>query len=144
MSRVAQRFHPQFQSSGIWTAIQTRRKHTLSTTKTNVPFVATGRISPLGNFTGFDDSTEYFFTLSPIPGQTGVGILLPSYNAFTSYQLHSSPSGCPEVASTVVYLNTTVVHPGSHTNRQYVTRIKEIAFWRFDDTGAVLYYDANS
>ncbi|KAF7935332.1 uncharacterized protein EAE97_008239 [Botrytis byssoidea] len=103
---------------------------------------ATGRISPLGNFTGFDDSTEYFFALSPIPGQTGPGILQPNYNAFTSYELHAFTSGCPEVASTIAYLNTTIVNPGSPSHGKYVTKIKEIAFWRFDDTGAVLYYDA--
>lgn len=37
---------------------------------------ATGRITPVGNFSGFDDSTEYFFALAPIP-------LPPVYGAFT-------------------------------------------------------------
>ncbi|TEY87357.1 hypothetical protein BOTCAL_0003g00370 [Botryotinia calthae] len=104
---------------------------------------ATGRISPLGNFTGFDDSTEYFFALPPIPGQTGAGILEPNYNAFTSYELHAFTSGCPEEASSIVYLNTTIMHPCSTSHGQYVTKIKEIAFWRFDENGAVLYYDAH-
>ncbi|KAK6597175.1 hypothetical protein H4I95_09446 [Botrytis cinerea] len=101
-----------------------------------------GLFNENGNFTGFDDSTEYFFALSPIPGQTGAGILQPNYNAFTSYELHAFTSGCPEVASSIVYLNTTIVHPGSPSHGQYVTKIKEIAFWRFDENGAVLYYDA--
>lgn len=139
-------------------------------TDTPITTIATGRISPLGNFTGFDDSTEYFFALSPIPGQTGPGILRslspvsihlpyfpqspiprvpchitsphsktsthhplpePNYNAFTSYELHAFTSGCPEVASTIAYLNTTIVNPGSPSHGQYVTKIKEIAFWRY-------------
>ncbi|TGO29942.1 hypothetical protein BPAE_0009g00380 [Botrytis paeoniae] len=104
--------------------------------------VSTGRISPVGNFTGFDDSTGCFFALSPISGQTGAGNLQPNYNAFKSYELHVFTSSYPEVASTIAYLNTTIVNPGSLSHGQHVTKIKEIAFWRFDDKGAVLYYDA--
>src|SRR5579862_3399631 len=28
---------------------------------------ATGRVDPVGNFTGFEDSIEYFFALAPVP-----------------------------------------------------------------------------
>ena len=51
-------------------------------------------------------------------------------------------SNCPEVASSVVNLVTTIVHPNSTDNGKYVTTLKQIAFWRFDDSGAVLNYDA--
>lgn len=66
----------------------------------------------------------------------------PNYNAFTSITMNSFSSQCAEVASSVVYLHTYVVKPGDPTNGQYVSTLKEIAFWRFDDEGAVLNYDA--
>ncbi|TVY13118.1 hypothetical protein LARI1_G009464, partial [Lachnellula arida] len=96
---------------------------------------ASGRVDPVGNFTGFDDSTEYFFGLSPVPS-------LPSYTAFTSAPIVSFTSGCASVAASVVYLDTTVVNPNATNNGDFVTVLKEVAFWHFDDDGAVLYYDA--
>jgi len=96
---------------------------------------ASGRVTPLGNFTGFDDSTEYFFALSQPPSA-------PLYTALTEATIVEFTSGCPEVAASVVYLKSTVVHPNATNNGQYVSTLKEIAFWRFDDEGAVLYYDA--
>jgi hypothetical protein len=60
---------------------------------------ATGRISPVGNFTGFVDSIEYFFALAPTPqGSGGLGIYEADVLEFTS--------GCPEVAASLVYLRT--------------------------------------
>jgi hypothetical protein len=82
---------------------------------------ATGRISPLGNFTGFNDSIECmtcsfgvepferriltyhsppdFFALAPTPqASAGQGIYRAEVVAFTS--------GCPEVATSLVYLRT--------------------------------------
>ncbi|PQE19434.1 hypothetical protein CJF30_00009834 [Rutstroemia sp. NJR-2017a BBW] len=103
---------------------------------------ASGRISPLGNFTGFADSTEYFFALSPNPGQTGPGIIEPNYNAFTSFEIYSYSSSCASVAQSVVYLVTTIVRPGHPDDGKLVSKLKQIATWRFDDEGAVLYYDA--
>lgn len=51
-------------------------------------------------------------------------------------------SSCQNVASSVVYLDTTIVHPGSADDGQHVSTLKQVAFWRFDDSGAVLHYDA--
>ncbi|MCJ1351393.1 MAG: hypothetical protein MMC33_001377 [Icmadophila ericetorum] len=96
---------------------------------------ATGRITPIGNFTGFQDSVEYFFGLTPQPQA-------PLYATWTDAKIISFSSSCPEVASSVVYGATTGVNPNATTYGQQITTIKQIAFWRFDDTGAVTNYDA--
>ncbi|KAJ7257548.1 hypothetical protein B0H12DRAFT_1201953 [Mycena haematopus] len=70
---------------------------------------ATGRVTPVGEFFGFQDSFEYFFGLAPLP--SGV----PPNGVFSNATLVEFASGCPEHG---------------------------IAFWRFDDEGAVLKYDA--
>ncbi len=57
---------------------------------------ATGRITPLGNFSGFEDSVEYFFGLT-------TPIQPPLYDTWTSARLSAFTSGCPEVAASVVY-----------------------------------------
>jgi hypothetical protein len=60
---------------------------------------ATGRVSPVGNFSGFSDSIEYFFALAPTPrAEGGLGIYQADVLEFTS--------GCPDVAASVVYLRT--------------------------------------
>lgn len=60
---------------------------------------ATGRVSPVGNFSGFNDSIEYFFALAPTPqAEGGLGIYQADVLEFTS--------GCPEVAASLVYLRT--------------------------------------
>lgn len=65
---------------------------------------AAGRVSPVGNFSGFDDSIEYFFALAPTPqGGNGLGIYQADVLEFTS--------GCPEVAASLVYLRTGHVDP---------------------------------
>lgn len=65
---------------------------------------ATGRVVPVGNFSGFDDSIEYFFALAPTPQtEQGVGIYEAEVVEFTS--------GCPEVAASTVYLRTGKVDP---------------------------------
>ncbi|MCJ1318139.1 hypothetical protein MMC15_003466 [Xylographa vitiligo] len=97
---------------------------------------ASGRIAPIGNFTGFEDSVEYFFGLTPPPQA-------PVWDTWTSAKVVSYTSGCPEVASSVVYGTTTGVNPDvPETYGKYISTIKQVAFWRFDDQGAVLYYDA--
>ncbi|KAL8951846.1 MAG: hypothetical protein Q9222_002194 [Ikaeria aurantiellina] len=96
---------------------------------------ATGRISPVANFSGFDDSTEYFFGLAPIPRP-------PTYTAFTRAQIVEFTSGCETTAASVVYFTNSVVNPNATNNGQYVTTLKQIAFWTFDDQGLVLKYDA--
>ncbi|KAL8996873.1 MAG: hypothetical protein Q9169_003725 [Polycauliona sp. 2 TL-2023] len=96
---------------------------------------ARGRISPVGNFTGFDDSTEYFFALAPIPTP-------PRYGVFSDVSVVQFTSGCASVASSVVYFRTTVFNPNATNNGEYLTTLKQIAFWEFDKHGAVLKYDA--
>ena len=96
---------------------------------------ATGRISPIGNFSGFEDSVEYFFGLTP-------PIQAPLYDTWTNAKIVSFSSGCPEVASSVVYGETTGVNPNATTYGKKITTIKQIAFWRFGKNGAVEAYDA--
>jgi hypothetical protein len=65
---------------------------------------AVGRVAPIGNFSGFADSIEYFFSLAPTPqSEQGVGIYQADVVEFTS--------GCPDIASSVVYLRTGQVDP---------------------------------
>ena len=81
---------------------------------------ATGRISPIGNFTGFLHSVEYFFGLTPIPSA-------PFYATWTNAKLVAFSSSCPEVASSVIYGETTGVnesHPETFGKR--VTTIKQV------------------
>ena len=65
---------------------------------------ASGRISPIGNFSGLEDSVEYFFGLTPPPQA-------PLFGTWTEAKLVSFTSGCPEVAASVVYGKTTGVNP---------------------------------
>jgi hypothetical protein len=60
---------------------------------------ATGRVSPVGIFSGFNDSIEYFFALAPTP-QAGGGL------GFYQADVVEFTSGCPEVAASLVYLRT--------------------------------------
>jgi len=60
---------------------------------------ATGRITPIGNFSGFADSIEYFFGLAPVPQP-------PAYGAIYQAELAEFQSACPEVATSTVYLRT--------------------------------------
>ncbi|KAL8872203.1 MAG: hypothetical protein Q9174_002124 [Haloplaca sp. 1 TL-2023] len=113
---------------------------------------ATGRISPMGNFSmnhfllnhgtkslpvlaGFEDSTEYFFGLSPIPRP-------PVYNAFSDARVVSFSSGCPSVASSLVYYINSAFKPNSMDIARYLTTLQQVAFWEFDNQGQVIKYDA--
>lgn len=114
-----------------------------------------GRVNPVGNFSGFDDSIEYFFALAPTPEQSqGVAIYAADVVDFTS--------GCPDVAASVVYLRTGKVDPETaELDRSEPTTTlaqvrstacahrgptlrnsSQIAFWKFDPDGAVLKYAA--
>lgn len=84
---------------------------------------------------GFDDSTEYFFALAPIPRP-------PLYGVFSDVRVVEFTSGCPSVASSVVYFRTTVLNPNATNHGQYLTTLKQVAFWEFDKHGAVIKYDA--
>ncbi|MCJ1413606.1 hypothetical protein MMC19_007728 [Ptychographa xylographoides] len=96
---------------------------------------ATGRVTPVGTFSGFQDSIEYFFGLAPIPHP-------PTNIAFSKADVVEFTSGCPEVASSVVYLTASVHDPGQPDDGRFVAILKEVATWHFDPSGAVLYYDA--
>jgi hypothetical protein len=96
---------------------------------------ATGRVSPLGNFTSFEDSIEYFFALALVPQP-------PAFSVFSKAEIVSFSSGCPEVAASVVYLETRVWTGNASDPGPYLSTLKQIAFWRFDKNGAVQDYDA--
>jgi hypothetical protein len=83
---------------------------------------ATGRITPLGNFTGFIDSIEYFFGLVPTPEP-------PAYLAISAAELVSFASGCAEVAASVVYLTISVHNPGVPNHGQFRTKLKQVSFY---------------
>lgn len=95
-----------------------------------------GRVDPVGKFLGFEDSIEYFFALAPLPQGNAASA------AITSYQIVSFTSGCKNIAASVVYLYCNVVAPGSPDHGKALAPLKQIAFWKFDDEGAVLRYDA--
>ncbi|KAK4038622.1 hypothetical protein C8A01DRAFT_37461 [Parachaetomium inaequale] len=95
-----------------------------------------GRVDPVGNFTGFEHSIEYFFALSPLPQGN------PAKAAITGYRIAEFSSQCRDVAASVVYLYCSVVNPGSADHGKPLPPLKQVAFWRFDEQGAVLKYDA--
>ncbi|KAK3900428.1 hypothetical protein C8A05DRAFT_17269 [Staphylotrichum tortipilum] len=95
-----------------------------------------GRVDPVGNFTGFEHSIEYFFALSPLPQGNPVNA------AITGYQITEFSSQCRDVAASVVYLYCSIVNPGAPDHGTPLPPLKQVAFWRFDDHGAVLKYDA--
>ncbi|KAL0571008.1 hypothetical protein V5O48_010955 [Marasmius crinis-equi] len=99
---------------------------------------ASGRITPVGNFTGFEDSIEYFFGLAPLPQGNPAGV------AFYEAEIAEFTSGCPNVATSVVYLRTGKVDPatGQLVPGAKTYPLKQIAFWRFNDQGLVDKYDA--
>lgn len=88
---------------------------------------ATGRITPLGNFTGFDESTEYFFALSPVP-------TAPLYQAFIKAEVVAYQSECAQVASSIVWLTLGVYNPGA------VDHLKEIAVLKQVRSGPAHFY----
>jgi len=95
-----------------------------------------GRVDPVGEFIGFQDSIEYFFALSPLPQGNAASA------AITGYQITEFSSACLNVAASVVYLFCSVVSPGSPNDGQQLAPLKQVAFWEFDNSGAVLKYDA--
>ncbi|KAF3909186.1 hypothetical protein ABW20_dc0100894 [Dactylellina cionopaga] len=96
---------------------------------------ASGRISPVGNFTDFEDSIEYFFALPPLP------ISNKNYAAFTHFELAQFSSECPEVASSTVYLYANVVNETNPDNGKLISILKQTGFWRFNERGEVINYD---
>ncbi|KAI9778911.1 MAG: hypothetical protein M1816_003871 [Peltula sp. TS41687] len=98
---------------------------------------ARGRISPVGNFTDFEDTIEYFWGLAPVPVPNN-----PQSIVFTRAELVAFQSDCPEVASSIAYLHTGYYKPNSTEPAEDISVLKQFAFWRFDEQGAVIYYDA--
>ncbi|CAI4214379.1 unnamed protein product [Parascedosporium putredinis] len=92
----------------------------------------TGRVDPVGSFEGFEHSIEYFFALAPMPFGN------PAKAAITSYKIVEFSSGCPEVAASVVYLYCNVVDPGTPHHGKALAPLRQVAFWKFDDEGAVI------
>jgi hypothetical protein len=80
---------------------------------------ATGRVTPLGEFVGFQDSIEYFFGLAPLPTSNARN------NAFSNATLAEFTSGCPEVAASVVYLTLSTFNPDNSTG-PFITVLKEV------------------
>lgn len=80
------------------------------------------QISPVGNFSGFQDSIEYFFGLAPVP-QANSGSF-----AFYNAQIVEFTSGCPEVAASVAYLSAAQVDPntGTPVPGSVTTTLKEV------------------
>ncbi|KAK6347279.1 hypothetical protein TWF696_007351 [Orbilia brochopaga] len=96
-----------------------------------------GRISPVGNFTDFEDSIEYFFALPPIPQSN------KNNAAFSRFELTQFSSECPEVAASTVYLYASVVNPGGPDDGKLVSILRQTGFWRFNAKGEVENYDLN-
>jgi len=82
---------------------------------------ATGRVDPVGNFTGFQDSIEYFFALAPVPQTNSASV------AISSIQITEFSSACPSVAASVVYLFCSVVNPSSSDNGRTLAPLKEVS-----------------
>ncbi|MBE3043522.1 hypothetical protein IMZ48_13315 [Candidatus Bathyarchaeota archaeon] len=83
-----------------------------------------GRVYPVGNFKGFEDSIEYFFALAPLPQMNTKSA------AITSYKITSFSSGCPNVAASVVHLYTSVVDPKSPDHGKALAPIKQVSSTR--------------
>lgn len=80
-----------------------------------------GRVDPVGDFVGFEDSIEYFFALAPLP-QGNVASA-----AITSYKIAEFSSACLDVAASVTYLYTSVVNPGSPDNGKALAPLKQVS-----------------
>ena len=80
---------------------------------------AIGRIDPVGTFTGFNESVEYFFGLAPLPGP-------PTNVTISKAEIVEFTSGCPHVASSVVYLVCSAYSPGQPDNGQFIATLKQV------------------
>ena len=80
---------------------------------------ATGRIDPVGTFTGFNESIEYFFGLAPLPGP-------PTNVTISKAEVVEFNSGCAHVASSVVYLVCSAYSPGQPDDGEFVGTLKQV------------------
>lgn len=80
-----------------------------------------GRVSPVGNFTGFEDSIEYFFALAPTPQGN------MAHTAFYEAEIVDFVSGCPSVASSLVYFRSgTVSEAGVLDKTKPMTTLSQV------------------
>jgi hypothetical protein len=82
---------------------------------------ATGRVDPVGNFTGFDDSIEYFFALAPVPSTNLASAVI------SRIQITEFSSACPNIAASVVYLFCNVENQTSPDNGKTLGPLKEVS-----------------
>lgn len=99
-----------------------------------------GRVSPVGNFTDFEDTIEvrvfplkslvleltpwdkqYFFGLAPVPDPNN-----PRSIALTRAEIVAFQSSCPEVAASTVYLHTSFYNPNSTDHLKKLTSLKQV------------------
>lgn len=80
-----------------------------------------GRVDPVGDFVGFQDSIEYFFALSPLPQGNAASA------AITSYKIAEFSSGCRDIAASVVYLFCSVVNPGCADHGKQLAPLKQVS-----------------
>jgi hypothetical protein len=81
---------------------------------------ATGRVDPVGNFSGFEDSIEYFFALAPVPSTNAAS------TAISRIQITEFSSACPEVAASVVYLFCNVEDQSANVGKA-LAPLKEVS-----------------
>ena len=80
-----------------------------------------GRVDPVGDFVGFEDSIEYFFALAPLPQGNAASA------AITGYQIAEFSSACSDVAASVVYLFCSVVNPGCADHGKPLAPLKQVS-----------------
>jgi hypothetical protein len=81
---------------------------------------ATGRVDPVGNFSGFEDSIEYFFALAPVPSTNAAS------TAISRIQITEFSSACPDVAASVVYLFCNVEDQSADNGKAFAP-LKEVS-----------------
>jgi hypothetical protein len=86
---------------------------------------ATGRIDPVGTFIDFQDSVEYFFGLAPTAHAS------PTNGVLESAEIVEFQSGCPEVASSTVYLTARVYNPGQPDDGKFLGTLKQVRAFFF-------------
>lgn len=95
---------------------------------------ATGRVTPIGNFSGFDDSIEYFFALAPVAGQNNLNTSFFSNDSsavIREAKVVEFASGCPEIAASTVYLAIGMVNGStSEPIGDLFTTLKQASFVR--------------
>ena len=71
-------------------------------------------------YSNYPGKIEYFFALAPTPQGS------PLFATFTRAETIAFLSPCPEVASSITYLHTGVVNPGSPDNGKELTIVKQV------------------